>query len=1021
VLTQDPTADTAGFRLSPQQEQLWRGEPDGPRLVAQGVIDISAADPPAVRSALGRIVARHEILRTTFARQPGVKLPAQVIHDELQPDWTEISVATDAELAELVARDAASPFDLVRGPIVRGTLVEHDGSRRLLVTLPSVCADAPTIAIVAEELRTLLAGAEPSPSEPLQYADYAEWRSESLREDDATPAAWDFDELPPSPRLPDVRDDDAVLRVPVALVTADADRGAAACNVDTAVFLEACWHACIARLTGDDEVVVGAVLDGRTHDELEGAAGPFSQVFPLETTIDVTTTVAELVDGVGRGRARLARSQNSADGATLEEAAARCAIGFSAVGPAAGAGLERVTGAPAPFVAELSWLADGDRSQAELRIAADADAAGLVAGTLAAVVAAAAADTSLAVLDLPLSLDDAPGTTLSVFFGPPSLAPDATAADLFEQRAGLHPDRIALVASGIALSYAELNARANQVAHRLRSIGVGSGANVGLCLERSAHSIVAVLGTLKAGGAYVPLNVEHPAARLVHQLTESEAAVLLAETSVADRLPDFGGTTILLDDDSTGLAAEPDGNAPPSGSGPDDLAYVMYTSGSTGTPKGVGVTNANLVNYTTAILDRLGIAEEGAVFAAVSALSTDLGNTSIFPSLLGGGTLHLVSPAESIDGALFAAYLEAHPIDVLKITPSLLRALVAGAEVESVLPRRWLVLGGEALSWQFVDRLTRAGATCRILNHYGPTETTIGTCTFEPGAGERHGDTVPVGAPLSGTRAYILDRALRPLPAGIPGELAIGGAGVARGYVGRPDQTAASFPADPVGGAGRIYRTGDRARALPDGNIEFLGRLDDQVKIRGYRVEPGEIEAALALHPSVRECAVVARKGADDELELVAYLVGGDASPEELQSFLRESLPAYMVPQRFARLDALPFTPSGKIDRRALPDPGESDRAVEYVAPRTPLEEGLAEIWQELLGVERVGVNDDFFALGGHSLLATQAVIRIRNAFAEIPLHSLFNAPTVAGLAEAIVNAELEAGEASVPSGGAAA
>ena len=801
MLTQDPTADTAGFRLSPQQEQLWRGEPDGPRLVAQGVIDISAADPPAIRSALERIVARHEILRTTFARQPGVKLPAQVIHDELQPDWTEISVRSDAELAELVARDAATPFDLARGPIVRGTLVEHDGSRRLLITLPSVCADAPTIAIVAEELRMLLAGAEPSPSEPLQYADYAEWRSESLREDDATPAAWDFDELPPSPRLPDVRDDDAVLRVPVALVSADADRGAAACNVDTAVFLEACWHACIARLTGDDEVVVGAVLDGRTHDELEGAAGPFSQVFPLETAIDVTTTVAELVDRVSRGRARLDRSQNSADGATLEAAAARCTIGFSAVEPAAGAGLELVTGAPTPFVAELSWLADGDRSQAELRIAADVHAAGLVAGALAAVVAAAAADTSLAVLDLPLSLDDAPGTTLSVFFGPPSLAPDATAADLFEQQAGLHPDRIALVASGVALSYAELNARANQVAHRLRSLGVGPGANVGLCFERSAHSIVAVLGTLKAGGAYVPLNVEHPAARLVHQLTESEAAVLLAETSVADRLPDFGGTVILLDDDSTGLAAEPDGNAPPSGSGPDDLAYVMYTSGSTGTPKGVGVTNANLVNYTTAILDRLGIAEEGAVFAAVSALSTDLGNTSIFPSLLGGGTLHLVSPAESIDGALFAAYLEAHPIDVLKITPSLLRALVAGAEVESVLPRRWLVLGGEALSWQFVDRLSRAAPAAGSSITTARRRRRSARARSRPALvnARRHRAR---RAPVSGTCAYILDRALRPLPAGIPGELAIGGAGVARGYVGRPDQTAASFPADPVGGAG---------------------------------------------------------------------------------------------------------------------------------------------------------------------------------------------------------------------------
>jgi amino acid adenylation domain-containing protein len=515
---------------------------------------------------------------------------------------------------------------------------------------------------------------------------------------------------------------------------------------------------------------------------------------------------------------------------------------------------------------------------------------------------------------------------------------------------------------------------------------------------------------VKAGGAFLPLNYEHPPARLAHQIGEAAARVVVTEASVSDRMPAVDAPVIVLDRDE--LEGEPATDPAPVNE-PDDLVYVMYTSGSTGTPKGAGVTHRNVVNYTSAILDRLGLAESrGIRFGAVSALSTDLGNTSIFPALLGGGTLHLVSPEDALDGQRFAEYVRSHPLDVLKITPSHLRALIDAVEPAAIMPREWLVLGGEALAWQLVERLRAAGPRCRILNHYGPTETTIGTCTFDLGSAASTGATVPVGSPLPGTRAYVVDRRLQPLPLGVPGELCIGGTGVARGYVNRPDETATSFVPDPFANesGARLYRTGDRVRALRDGNIEFLGRFDDQVKIRGYRVEPGEVERVLATHPGVRQSTVVVRSEGDNDHELVAYVVrSDDASTEELQSFLRESVPAYMVPARFVRMDALPLTPSGKVDRRSLPDPGEVERAVEYVAPRTPLEEELARIWQELLGIERVGVYDDFFALGGHSLLATQAVIRIRNAVADIPLHSLFNAPTVASLAEAILDAELTA------------
>jgi acyl-coenzyme A synthetase/AMP-(fatty) acid ligase len=430
----------------------------------------------------------------------------------------------------------------------------------------------------------------------------------------------------------------------------------------------------------------------------------------------------------------------------------------------------------------------------------------------------------------------------------------------------------------------------------------------------------------------------------------------------------------------------------------------MYPSGSTGMPKGVAVSHRNLAVYTSGILERLG-AGERTQFAAVSDISTDLGNTAIFPALTTGGCVHVIDPETSIDGEALAAYVEDHPIDVIKITPTHLRTLLGVGD--GFLPRRWLVVGGEALSWDLVERIRATGATCRILNHYGPTEATVGCCTLEVPAqsGVWSPATVPIGQPLPGVHAYILDGQLEPVPVGVDGELCIAGAGVARGYVNRSEETAQRFVADELSQAGaRMYRTGDRARFLRDGTIAFLGRVDDQVKIRGFRVELGEIEATILRHPAVSEAAVVTREYGNGDLSLVAYVVASpELTPSELQSFVGHSLPEYMTPSRFVAIDALPLTPSGKVDRQALPDPGAiHSRSADYVAPRDELEQQIAEIWCQLLRVDEVGVFDDFFALGGHSLLATQAIMRIRRLYGNIPLGALFNSPTVAALAEAI-------------------
>jgi amino acid adenylation domain-containing protein len=1034
--TQEIKPELVSFRLSPQQEHLWLLEPQGPTGRSQCAAELpSGLDPAAVSAALSDIVRRHEILRTTFRRQPGMRAPAQVIREHLEPMWAseERTELLSDGLDELLEEEARTAMDFEHGPLVRARLVSVDhGPQLLVLTAAAVCADAVSLGIVVRELADRLSSSPEAiePGEPIQYADYAEWRNELLSTEDEPAsegrAFWAHDILPaPSllfARLAGALGGSEVRRLALPIDPEDLSRGSAAHRTSEAVFLEACWHALIARLSGEAELVLASVVDGRSQDELRDAVGPFAQAVPIRTRPEENTSLAEVVDQVRRARGLAERWQELADRELLEKVAERCGLGFASA-QVAGAGgtsfpVRALLGQPGRIDLQLCLLVNGSGDLAELQYnpaAIDPDDAAQVARHLAALVSSAAADATVAVGDLALMGDEERKDLLTALELPPADYPQACVQELFERHAAEAPGRVAVVGGGSSLTYGELNERANRLAHHLRALGVGRDVPVGLCLDRSPEMIESLLGILKAGGAYLPLNFEHPRARIAHQLEEAQAPVLVTQEALLDRLPAFEGSVVCVDRDRPTLELEPSSNPQPLGE-PDDLVYVMYTSGSTGLPKGVAVTHRNLVNYTAAILQEFeldGAEADPATFAAVSAISTDLGNTSVFPSLLSGGSLHLIAPEVSMDGDLFASYVKAHPVDVLKITPSHLQALMADGNT-AVLPGRWLVLGGEALPWELVDRIGDAGAGCRILNHYGPTETTVGSCVFEVGESppaDRPG-TVPIGRPLANARAYVLDSRLQLLPPGVPGELCIAGVGVARGYVGQPEQTAEVFVRDPFSSApeARLYRTGDRARFLRDGNIEFLGRLDDQVKIRGFRVEPAEIEAVLGGHTAVRQAAVVARHSNDGEIQLVCYVVApAEPGVEELQTFLRESLPAYMVPSRFVTLDSLPLTPSGKIDRRALPDPAESARETSYVAPRTPLEEGLARIWAEVLGVERVGAFDDFFSLGGHSLLATQVVIRIRKAYADIPLHSIFDSPTVAALAEVVVEAEQEA------------
>jgi len=519
--------------------------------------------------------------------------------------------------------------------------------------------------------------------------------------------------------------------------------------------------------------------------------------------------------------------------------------------------------------------------------------------------------------------------------------------------------------------------------------------------------IVGVLGILKAGGAYLPIDPILPRDRITFMVHDAQASVLLTQQHLVEQFAEDTATLVCLDADWQTIAQQPE-ETPPCPAMPENLVYVIYTSGSTGNPKGVGVEHRQLVNYLHGILARLDV-PPGASFATVSTLAADLGNTAIFSALCTGGCLHVISQERATSPEALVEYCESHRIDCLKIVPSHLNALLTASQPEKILPRKYLILGGEALSWQLVEKIREYAPSCQILNHYGPTETTVGVLTYPVHERIRDtSETVPIGRAIANTQSYILDHYLQPVPIGVPGELYIGGDNVARGYVNQSQLTAERFITIQDWGiedtpAKRVYKTGDLARYLPDGTIEFLGRIDHQVKIHGFRIELGEIESVLTQHPAIQNAIVLAQEDELNHKRLVAYIVPSQESVRinQLRDFLKQQLPDYMIPSAYVPLKALPLTPNGKIDRQGLPDPDSVKPEMEgrFVAPRTPVEETIAKIWGQVLGRDRISIYDNFFELGGDSILSIQIVSRVNQAGLQLTPPQLFESPTIAGLA----------------------
>jgi amino acid adenylation domain-containing protein len=1020
-MSSNPTLATAAFKLSSQQERAWLQHEAGVRTFAQCVVAIDGkVDVDRLKQALQQLVSEYEVLRTIFRKQTGIKLPFQVIQEDSQISFAHIP---DGDVASLSRRDFEAAWDLEKGPRLRATLI---GSK-LLLTLPAFCADSSTLKNLFLELAARYHDASTNDDDgPMQYADLVEWQNEMLASDETKPGRefWrelcrnvDFAALQ-SVVLP-IERADGNFSPDVVTTTISLGDLASRLKVSLEDILFTAFSVQLFRLTGQADLTIGCEFDGRRYEELATAFGPLSRVLPLGVAIQSDTSFETLLGHVGSSASEARNWQESFSWqlASGEEHVLPFGFSYYDLGTRQAVGgvsftLERIHVISEPYKLRLVAVRRGSELDLEFHYDAsrfERSAIERIAGYYTNLLSAALANPATAVSRLPL-LSESERKQLLMEWNQTATEYPRTQClhQLFEQQAAKTPERIAVRSGEQAFSYRELNERGNQLAHSLRKQGVGPDRPVGLCLDRSAETMIAVLAILKAGGAYVPLNADNPPARLKQQL--EGAAALVTESKYAAQMPEFSGPVVILDRDSKQWAGEPKTN-PASNTHPENLVYVIYTSGSTGVPKGVAVRHRNLVNYAHFITRRLELEKhsEGLQFATVSTLGADLGNTCIYPSLISGGTLHIVSYEMSTDPRRFADYISKHPMDVLKIVPSHLQALLQSDEAQKLLPRKYLVTGGETLTPKLIEKIASLNPACEVINHYGPTETTVGSLTLKLNEYDwkKAGLTsIPIGRPIQNTQVYVLDQNLEPVPVGVIGELYIAGEGVTAGYLGQAEKTAERFLKNPFSSDAnaKMYRTGDLARYGEDGNIEFLGRGDDQVKVRGFRIELGEIESVLSKHSAVKQVVVLAREDEGGDKRLLAYVVpsreAGEVKGEELRSYLKQQLPDYMVPQAVVILAKLPLTSNGKIDRKALPEPEQAQTRT-YVAPRTDPERKIAEIWAEVLrrDLKQISVEDNFFDLGGHSLLATQVISRIRRALnIELPLRTLFESPTIAGL-----------------------
>ncbi len=1066
-----PTRNGRFPKLSFAQQRLWFLDQLVPQNAAYNIpVAIRLRgdlDTAVLHNALNQIVQRHETLRTTFARQNGRPVP--IIAPEMglelpvvdATEWMEIQV--EEYLSELVKR----PFALTKLPLIHATLLRITPDEHILV-LPQhhIISDGMSVDNLLHELEQLYLGHN-LPPVPTHYSDYALWEQDELQKAayQAKLAYWKKqlgDDLPvlqlphDYPRPSAQTFNGAVLRKEIGdtgnkLSNDSMTQLLVEENATLFMALFTAYAALLHRYTGQNALLIGTPVANRSRPELQNLIGFFVNTVVLRTGFSDEITFRQLLQQVRQTALDAFHRQDIPFEMIVEAINPERDLShqplfqtmFSLQEPTQDESWGNVTverlhieSGKAKFDLNLVVERVGEQLVANWEYSTDLFGAGTIkrlAGHFENLLTAVIASPDKPISQLSL-LDQVEHEKIVASWNEPRITTELRCWHrLFEEQAAKTPDAKVVHFETQSLTYAQLNGRANQLAHRLQKMGITVETPVGIYMPRCNEWIVAILAIMKAGGAYVPLDPRFPAERIGHMLYDAKVPIVLVlEQLTLPHLPD--GVRMVFVDDVT-LTDEPISN-PHSEVGLQHLAYVLFTSGSTGRSKGVAVEHRQLMYYVTAVNDRLDLPRH-ANYAMVTTFAADNAHTMIFPALILDSCLHIISEDRLADPIGLTEYFSEHRIDCLKIVPSHMGALLTAPHPEKLLPKQRLVMGGESSSWQLITLLLKlAPPTLRIFNHYGPTEATVGVCTFEVGQlgaweigkkveeieGKRekrdglqstphalHAATVPIGRPLPFCQLYILDQHMNPVPAGVTGELYLGGMFVARGYLHRPDLTNGRFvpdifyPSDgndarPVNDAPPyLYKTGDLCRFLPDGNVEFLGRIDYQVKIRGFRIELGEIEAVLRKVRSVREVLVMAING-----RLIAYIVG-DSNEEELQEQILAKLPNYMLPSSFIFLEAFPLLANGKISRSELPEPDLSERDHEFVSPSTETQKALAAIWVDLLMLDQISIYDDFFALGGHSLLATQLISRIQRAFGvALPVRRLFEASTLVALAEAI-------------------
>jgi amino acid adenylation domain-containing protein/non-ribosomal peptide synthase protein (TIGR01720 family) len=1030
-----PIENVVGYRMSPQQEHLWRlkSVTQDNSYVAQCAVSIDGElDVEILKKSLQYIVNQYEILRTSFQCLPGMTIPLQVITESQNisinyHDGDDFDAEDkDKQIDLFLNQHKSNNYNFAQIDLIKFVPNQHI----LLVSLLAMIADAIGIRNLVHEVSRFYAtniNNQELSDEVLQYADIAEWQHELLTAEDANlgKAYWKQQELPNlfDIRLPlekKVAEDVVVFEPktfrlePCKNFLVDIENISPKQTDSLADFLLTCWQIVLWRNLDNPDIVIGRLYDGRKYEELQAAIGLFAKYLPIASHLQPDLSFKQLWQQVQES---VSQAHQWQDYFSWQECSKNLAIDFlpycfEFTEQAQQVSADTVTfnlykeyACIDRFKLKLSCIRQEDDLVVDLYYDANSfpvEDIQRLAAQFQQLLSSVICNPDAAISELEI-LGDRELQQLLFEFNNTHVDYNRSQLihQLFEAQAKSVPDNIAVIFNNQRLTYRELNERANQLAHYLQKLGVKPEVLVGISVERSLSMAIGILAILKAGGAYVPLDPSYPSERLQFILQDTQTPVLLTQQSLLQDLPETQARIVCLDTDWEIIASESQDN-PAVVMTPAKLAYIIYTSGSTGKPKGVQITHQNLVNSTQARLNYY--QEPVGSFLLLSSFAFDSSVAGIFWTVCSGGTLVFPQVGGEQDISYLLNLISQNQVTHLLGLPSLYNVLLEQANQQELVSLRHAIVAGESCSAELVIRHLEKVPQAALFNEYGPTEATVWSSVYHCCSPEIV-NSVSIGCPIANAQIYLLDGNLHPVPLGVSGEVYIGGDGLARGYLNRPDLTAERFirnPFEEVEGS-RLYKTGDLARYLPDGNIEFLGRIDQQVKIRGFRIELGEIETVLAQHPSIRANLVIAREENSGQKRLVAYIVPQPgqvaASFNDLRHFLAKKLPEYMVPSAFVRISNIPRLPNGKIDLKALPNP---ELLGNFVAPRTAVEKMLANIWAQVLRREQVGIQDNFFELGGDSILSIQIVAKANQAGLKLTPKQIFDRPTIVELATVV-------------------